>query len=67
MDTAVRRRAVGRGVLIGVLVTAVVIVALVLFDGSSDKGDKATTLGAIPTATSEHGEAAPSGEFERFD
>ncbi|HMK09965.1 MAG TPA: TlpA disulfide reductase family protein, partial [Acidimicrobiales bacterium] len=67
MDTAVRRRALGRGVAIGVLVTAVVIIALVLFNESDDKGDKATTLGAIPTATSEHGEIAPSGEFERFD
>ncbi len=60
-----RRRALGRGVLLGVVVTAIVIVALILFTGGDD--DKPATLGAIPTATSEHGKVAPSNSFERFD
>jgi thiol-disulfide isomerase/thioredoxin len=67
MDTAVRRKAIGRGVLIGIVVTGIVILALVLSGRGNDKGDKATTLGAIPTATSQHGQTVPSAEFERFD
>ena len=65
-DTNVRRRAVGRGVLIGVVVTAIVVTALLLFTGGND-GSKPATLGAIPTATSQHGKSAPTDSFERFD
>ena len=66
MDTAVRRKAIGRGVLLGVVVTAIVVVALLVFTGGNG-GDKSSTLGAIPTATSQHGKSAPAAEFERFD
>ena len=66
VESAVRRRALGRGIVLGVAVTAIVIVALLLFTGGKDD-DKATTLGAIPTATNQKGQTAPTGEFERFD
>jgi cytochrome c biogenesis protein CcmG/thiol:disulfide interchange protein DsbE len=66
MDTGVRRKAIGRGVLLGVLVTAIVVVALLVFTGGG-AGDKATTLGAIPTATRQHGKSVPTADFERFD
>ncbi len=65
-DTHVRRRAIGRGVLLGVVATAIVVVGLLLFTGGKN-GDKPATLGAIPTATSQHGKAAPTDSFERFD
>jgi len=65
MESAVRRRALGRGILLGVVITAIVIGALILFSGGKD--EKPATLGAIPTATSQHGKAAPTDEFERFD
>ena len=60
-----RRRAIGRGVVIGLAVTAIVVIALLLFTGGND--DKPATLGAIPTATNQKGKAAPTDEFERFD
>ncbi len=65
-DTNVRRRAIGRGVLLGLVVTVIVVVGLLLFTGGKD-GGKPATLGAIPTATSQHGKAAPTDSFERFD
>jgi thiol-disulfide isomerase/thioredoxin len=61
----VRRRVIGRGVVIGLAVTAIVVIALLLFTGGND--DKPATLGAIPTATNQKGKAAPTDEFERFD
>ena len=51
--------------MIGLAVTAIVVIALLLFTGGND--DKPATLGAIPTATNQKGKAAPTDEFERFD
>jgi thiol-disulfide isomerase/thioredoxin len=66
MDAAVRRKAIGRGVLLGLVATAILVVGLLLFTGGKG-GDKSATLGAIPTATNQDGKSAPTAEFERFD
>lgn len=66
MDTAVRRRALGRGILLALALSAVVVAGMLVFArGGGDHN--ATTLGEIPTATKQTGKAAPSQEFERFD
>jgi thiol-disulfide isomerase/thioredoxin len=65
VETAVRRRAIWRGLAIGAVLCLVVIAALALFRGDED--EPAATLGAIPTASDQTGDPAPSEAFERFD
>ncbi len=59
-----RRRAIWRGLAIGVVLSACVIAALLVFGGSDEEP---ATLGAIPTASGETGDPAPTETFERFD
>ncbi len=59
-----RRRAIWRGLAIGAVLSACVIAALVLFGGNEEEP---ATLGAIPTASGQTGDPAPSAPFERFD
>jgi cytochrome c biogenesis protein CcmG, thiol:disulfide interchange protein DsbE len=64
VETAVRRRAIWRGLAIGAVLSACVIAALVVFGGNDEEP---ATLGAIPTASGETGDTAPAEAFDRFD
>ena len=59
-----RRRAVWRGLAIGAVLSVCAIAALAMFAGDEEEP---ATLGAIPTASGQTGDLAPSEPFEQFN